>query len=156
MYIQPIKNEKDYDDALAKVEKLWGADEGTENGDKLDILLVLVDDYENKHYPISPPDPIEAIKFRMDQMNLTRKDLEPYIGSRGRISEIFNQRRELSLNMIRNLHYNLCIPLESLIGNVNKGLTKTCTGRKSLAEKSLSQAFSTSNVGVSPKVAHHA
>ena len=130
MYIQPIKNETDYDNALAEVEKLWGADEGTEDGDKLDILLVLVDDYENKHHHISPPDPIEAIKFRMDQMSLTRKDLEPYIGSRGRVSEIFNQRRKLSLKMIRSLHYNLCIPLESLIGKVNKGLTKTCTGQK--------------------------
>ena len=116
MYIQPIKNEKDYDEALAIVEKLWGADEGTDEGDKLDILLVLVDDYENKNHPISPPDPIEAIKFRMDQMNLTRKDIEPYIGGRGRVSEIFNHRRELSLKMIKSLHFNLSIPLESLIG----------------------------------------
>ena len=120
MYIQPIKNEKDYDNALAEVEKLWGADEGTEDGDKLDILLVLVDDYENKHQPISPPAPIKAIKFRMDQMNLTRKDLEPYIGSRGRVSEIFNQRRELSLKMIRSLHYNLSIPLEVTVHSPSK------------------------------------
>ena len=115
MYIQPIKNENDYDNALAEVESLWGANEGTKEGDKLDILLVLVDDYEHKHHPISPPDPIDAIKFRMDQMNLTRKDLEPYIGGRGRVSEILNHRRELSLKMIKSLHFNLAIPLESLI-----------------------------------------
>ena len=118
MDIQPIRNEQDYDRALAEIEGLWGAEEGTEAGDKLDILLILVEDYEDKHHRISPPDPVEAIKFRMEQMNLTRKDLESCIGSRGRVSEILNHRRELSLNMIRNLHSRLSIPLESLIGGV--------------------------------------
>ncbi len=118
MDIQPIKNEKDYDKALAEIEMLWGAEEGTEKGDKLDILLVLVEDYEEKYHQISPPDPVEAIKFRMEQMNLTRKDLEPFIGGRGRVSEVLNHRRGLSLNMIRNLHSNLSIPLESLINDV--------------------------------------
>jgi len=118
MDIQPIKNEKHYDKALAEIEVLWGAEEGTEKGDKLDILLVLVEDYEDKHHQISPPDPIEAIKFRMEQMNLTRKDLEPFIGGRGRVSEVLNYRRGLSLSMIRNLHSNLSIPLESLISDV--------------------------------------
>jgi len=117
MDIQPIKNEQDYDKALAEIEMLWGVDEGTEKGDKLDILLVLVEDYEEKYHQISPPDPVEAIKFRMEQMNLTRKDLEPFIGSRGRVSEVLNHRRGLSLNMIRNLHSNLSIPLESLIND---------------------------------------
>lgn len=117
MDIQPIKNEKDYEKALAEIEMLWGADEGTEKGDKLDILLVLVEDYEEKNHQISPPDPVEAIKFRMEQMNLTRKDLEPFIGNRGRVSEVLNHRRGLSLNMIRNLHSNLSIPLESLIND---------------------------------------
>ena len=116
MDIQPIKDERDYDQALAAIERLWGADEGTEAGDKLDILLVLVEDYEDKHHRISPPDPVDAIKFRMEQMNLTRKDLEPCIGNRGRVSDILNRRRELSLAMIRNLHSRLSIPLESLIG----------------------------------------
>ncbi|NKC16332.1 MAG: transcriptional regulator [Gammaproteobacteria bacterium] len=115
MHIQPIKNERDYESALAEVESLWGADEGTEDGDKLDIWLVLIEDYENKHHQIFPPDPVAAIKFRMEQMNLSRKDLEPYIGSRGRVSEILNHRRSLSLNMIRALHSNLSIPLESLM-----------------------------------------
>ncbi len=118
MDIQPIRNEQDYDRALAEIEGLWGAEEGTEAGDKLDILLILVEDYEDKHHRISPPDPVEAIKFRMEQMNLTRKDLEPCIGNRGRVSEILNRRRELSLAMIRNLHSRLSIPLESLIGRV--------------------------------------
>ena len=115
MNIHPIKSENDYEEALVEVEKLWGSEEGTEAGDKLDILLVLVEDYEDKHHAIDPPDPVEAIKFRMEQMNLSRKDLEKMIGSRGRVSEVLNHRRGLSLNMIRSLHSNLHIPLESLI-----------------------------------------
>ena len=115
MEIRPIKTEADYDAALAEIDQLWGAEEGTAEGDRLDVLLVLVDNYEAQHHPIAPPDPIEAIKFRMEQMNLTRKDLEPIIGSRARVSEIINRRRPLSLPMIRRLHESLRIPLESLI-----------------------------------------
>ena len=115
MEIRPIKTEADYDAALAEIDQLWGAKEGTDHGDRLDVLLVLVDSYEAQHHPINPPDPIEAIKFRMEQMNLTRKDLEPLIGSRSRVSEIINRRRPLSLPMIRRLHQSLHIPLESLI-----------------------------------------
>ena len=118
MDIQPIKNEKDYDQALADIEVLWGAEEGTEKGDKLDVLLVLAENYEEKHHQISPPDPIEAIKFRMEQQGLTRKDLEPFIGGRGRVSEVMNYRRGLSISMIRSLHANLSIPLESLVNEV--------------------------------------
>lgn len=117
MKIKPIKSEADYNDALAEIEKLWGTEPDTANGDKLDILLTLVDAYEKQHYPIAPPDPVEAIKFCMEQMGLTRKDLEASIGSRGRVSEILNRRRELSLKMIRQLHHNLNIPLESLISD---------------------------------------
>ena len=120
MNIHPIKTESDYEQALSEVEKLWGVAEGTKKGDKLDILLVLIDNYEAEHHPIDPPDPVEAIKFRMEQMNLSRKDLEKYIGSRGRVSEIFNRRRSLSLNMIRNLHSELHIPLESLITEIGQ------------------------------------
>jgi HTH-type transcriptional regulator/antitoxin HigA len=115
MEIYPVKTEKDYEAALEAVERLWGSPEDTPDGDRLDVLLVLVENYESKHYPIGPPDPIEAIKFRMEQMNLTRKDLEPLIGSRGRVSEVFNRRRSLSLSMIRRLHGSLHIPLESLV-----------------------------------------
>ncbi len=120
MNIHPIKSEKDYEEALCEVEALWGAEEGTEEGNKLDVLIVLVEDYESKHHPIDPPDPVEAIKFRMEQMGLSRKDLEQIIGSRGRVSEIMNHRRSLSLNTIRNLHSQLQIPLESLIGNLEQ------------------------------------
>jgi HTH-type transcriptional regulator/antitoxin HigA len=115
MDIHPIKTEADYDAALAQTERLWGAEQGTVGGDYLDVLLVLVEAYEAKHHPINPPDPVEAILFRMEQMNLTRKDLESMIGSRGRVSEVINRRRPLSLPMIRNLHRELHIPLESLI-----------------------------------------
>src|SRR3990172_3046815 len=115
MNIRPIRNEADYDQALAEVDRLWGAKQGTPNGDRLDVLLVLVEHYEVKHHPIDPPDPVEAIKFRMEQMNLTRKDLEPLIGPRGRVAEVINRRRPLSLSMIRKLHQSLHIPLESLI-----------------------------------------
>ncbi len=115
MNIHPIKSEADYEEALAEINKLWGAESNTSRGDKLDVLLVLVDAYEKEHYPIYPPDPVEAIKFRMEQMGLTRKDLEPLIGSRGRVSEILNYSRELSINMIRKLNSDLNIPLESLV-----------------------------------------
>ena len=120
MNIHPIKTENDYDAALSEIERLWGSKEGTESGDKLDILLVLVEDYENKNHAIDLPDPVEAIKFRMDQMNLSRKDMEKMIGSRARVSEVLNRRRGLSLNMIRSLHSNLHIPLESLISSAEK------------------------------------
>ena len=118
MDIQPIKTEQDHECALAEVERLWGAEAGTADGDKLDVLLVLVEDYENKHCAIDPPDPVEAIKFRMEQMGLTRKDLEPYLGSRSRVSDVLNRQRGLSLSMVRKLHKGLSIPLESLIQEV--------------------------------------
>ena len=88
----------------------------TPPGDELDVLVTLVESYEDKHFPIESPDPIEAILFRMEEMDLMRKDLEPYIGSRHRVSEVLNRKRELSLNMIRRLHEGLGIPIENLIG----------------------------------------
>jgi len=120
MNIHPIKSEQDYDKALSIVDDLWGARENTKEGEKLDILLILIDNYESTHYPIDPPDPIEAIEFRMEQLNITRKDLESVIGSRGRVSEILNRKRNLSLNMIKGLHSKLHIPLESLIGSMEQ------------------------------------
>ena len=98
-----------------EVERLWGSEPNTPKGDKLDVLITLVEAYERDHCPISPPDPVEAIKFRMDQLGLSRKDLEAYLGSRGRVSEILNYKRDLSITMIRALHSHLNIPLESLI-----------------------------------------
>lgn len=116
MKIHPIRTESNYDAALSEIDRLWGSREGTPHGDRLDVLLVLVEDYEAKHHPIGPADPVEAIKFRMEQMNLTRKDIEPLIGPRGRVAEVINRRRPLTLAMIRKLHRSLRIPLESLVG----------------------------------------
>ena len=117
MNVHPIRTEADHEAALAEVEALWGSKAGTPDGDRLDVLLVLIDDYESKHHSIDPPDPVDAIKFRMEQMNLTRKDLELLIGPRGRVAEVLNRRRPLSLAMIRRLHHRLHIPLESLIAD---------------------------------------
>jgi len=113
--IQPIKTEKDYDATLQIIEELWESEEGTAEGDRLDILITLVDAYEQMHHPIYPPDPVAAIEFHMDQNELTRADLEEYIGTRARVSEVLNRKRGLSIEMIRNLHEGLGIPLESLI-----------------------------------------
>ena len=115
MDIRPIKTEQDYTAALKQVEALWGCEIDTPDGDKLDILITLVEAYEANHHPISPPDPIEAILFRLEQSGLERKDLEPYIGTSGRVSEVLNRQRGLSLKMIRKLWNGLHIPLESLI-----------------------------------------
>ncbi len=115
MDIKPIKTEQDYDSSLAEVEALWGAPLDTPEGDKLDVLITLVEAYEAKHYPIDPPDPVDAILFRMEQAGLERKDLEPFIGTRGRVSEILTRKRPLTINMIRKLWKGLHIPLESLM-----------------------------------------
>jgi HTH-type transcriptional regulator / antitoxin HigA len=113
--IKPIRSEEDYEAALAEVERLWGARSGTPEGDRLDVLATLIDAYESEHDPIDPPDPIEAIKFRMEQQGLTRKDLEGILGNRTRIAEVLNRRRGLSINMIRRLHDRLGISAEVLI-----------------------------------------
>lgn len=113
--LKPIRTEADYDAALAEVERLWGAKSGTPDGDRLDVLATLIEVYEEKHHPMDPPDPIEAIRFRMEQQGLTRKDLEPMIGTRGRVAEVLNRRRGLSIEMIRNLHEQLGISAEVLI-----------------------------------------
>jgi HTH-type transcriptional regulator/antitoxin HigA len=97
------------------VEHLWGATNGTADGDRLDILATLIDAYEAEHDPMDPPDPIEAIRFRMEQQGLTRKDLEPMIGTRTRVAEVLNRRRGLSIDMIRRLHERLGISAEVLI-----------------------------------------
>lgn len=113
--VKPIRSEPDYEAALAEVERLWGAKSGTPRGDRLDVLATLIDAWESEHHPIDPPDPIEAIKFRMEQQNLTRKDLEGILGTRTRVAEVLNRRRGLSINMIRRLHKELGIPAEVLI-----------------------------------------
>ena len=113
--IKPIRSERDYEAALSEVERLWGSKAGTAEGDRLDVLATLIEAYEVEHYPIDPPDPIEAIKFRMDQQGLTRKDLEEIIGTRTRIAEVLNRKRGLSITMIRRLHERLGISAEVLI-----------------------------------------
>ena len=116
MNIQPIRNFSDHENALERIQALMTAKKDSADGDELDVLATLVDAYEKQHYQIDSPEPVEAIKFRMEQLGLDRKDLEPYIGSRARVSEVLNKRRRLSLAMIRSLHENLEIPLEALIG----------------------------------------
>ncbi len=113
--LKPIRSKADYNRALAEIERLWGARNGTPKGDRLDVLATLVDAYEAQHYAIDAPDPIEAIRFRMEQQNLTRKDLEPLIGSRTRVAEVLNGKRNLSITMIRRLHEELGIPADVLI-----------------------------------------
>ena len=115
MNIKPIRCDEDLAAAFARVEQLWGAEIGTPEGDELEVLAVLIEKYEDEHYPMPPSDPIEAIKFRMDQQGLTARDLEPYIGSSGRVSEVLNRKRKLSLAMIKRLHDGLHIPYESLL-----------------------------------------
>jgi HTH-type transcriptional regulator/antitoxin HigA len=113
--VKSSRGEADYEAALAEVERLWGARAGTPQGDRLDILATLIDAYESEHHPIDPPDPIEAIKFRMEQQGLTRKDLEGILGRCTRIAEVLNRRRGLSINMIRRLHDKLGISADALI-----------------------------------------
>ncbi|MBO6723510.1 MAG: helix-turn-helix domain-containing protein [Roseitalea sp.] len=113
--LRPIRSEADYDAALEEVERLWGAKSGTPEGDRLDVLATLIEVYEAKHYLMDPPDPVEAIRFRMEQQGLTRKDLEPMIGPRNRVADILNRKRSLSIDMIRQLHEQLGISAEVLI-----------------------------------------
>jgi len=115
MNIKPIRSDDDLAAAFERMEQLWGAEIGTPDGDELEVLAVLIEKYEDEHYPMPPSDPIEAIKFRMDQQGLTSRDLEPYIGSSGRVSEVLNRKRKLSLAMIKRLHDGLRIPYESLL-----------------------------------------
>ena len=121
--VKPIRSEADYEAALAEVERLWGAKGGTPKGDRLDVLATLIDAYEAEHYPMEPLDPIEAIKFRMEQQGLTRRDLESIIGTRTRIAEVLNRKRSLSIGMIRRLHERLGISAEVLIRPSRKGAT---------------------------------
>lgn len=115
MKILPIRNEKDYQKALNRLEDIFDANKGTEEGDELEILSILIDQYENENFPIGMPDPIEAIKFRMEQMGMNQKDLAEVVGFKSRVSEILNKKRKLTLNMIRKLNTTLHIPTEVLV-----------------------------------------
>ena len=115
MKILPIRNEKDYQKALSRLEDIFDAKKGTEEGDELEILSILIDQYEKENFPIGMPDPIEAIKFRMEQMGMNQKDLAEVVGVTSRVSEILNKKRKLTLNMIRKLNTTLHIPTEVLV-----------------------------------------
>ena len=115
MEIKPIKTEADYQTAMKEIERLFNAESDTPEGDRLEVLTTLVEAYEEKHYAIPLPDPVEAIQYYMESRGLTRRDLESYIGSRGQVSEIMNRKRSLSIKMIRRLHAGLGIPAEVLI-----------------------------------------
>lgn len=114
MDIKPIHTEADYESVLSRIEEIFDAERDTPEGDELEILASLVEVYEKKHYPIGLPDPIEAIKIRMEDLGLDRKDLEDVIGSKGRISEILNRRRPLTLPMVQRLSEKLGLPTEVL------------------------------------------
>ncbi len=116
MQIRPIRTEKDHDAALARIDELMGAKAGSPEGDELDVLVTLVCAYEEKHFPMDPSDPLMAIQFRMEQQGLTRKDLEPMIGSRARVSEVLTGKRPLTLPMIRRVRDGLGISADLLVG----------------------------------------
>jgi HTH-type transcriptional regulator / antitoxin HigA len=115
MEIKPIKSEDDYLEALKKLERLWGSKKDTIEGDHLDLLATLVEAYELKNFPIAPPDPVEAIEFRMEQMGLTKTDLARYLGSQSRVSEVLGRKRKLTLKMVKSLYKGLKIPAEILL-----------------------------------------
>ena len=115
MEIKPIRTEADYNAALKEIDSLMMAEPNTPDGEKLDVLVTLVEAYEAKHYPLDLPDPVEAIKFEMEQKGLTVKDLEPMIGKSNRVYEVLNYKRSLTLKMIWKLNQELGIPAESLI-----------------------------------------
>lgn len=115
MKIRPIKSEKDYKSALAELDRLFDAAPNTPDGDYVEVLATLIEKYEQEHYPIDAPDPVEALEYFMESRGLTRSDLEEYIGGSGRVSDILNRKRGLSLNMIRKLHFELGMPAETLL-----------------------------------------
>ena len=117
MNIAPIKTKTDHKQALGRIESLWDAEPNTPEGDELDVLVTLIEVFESQHYPIEAPDPVAAIKFRMEQQGLQDADLVPMIGQRSKVSEVLNKKRKLSMSMIRRLNTMLSIPLESLISD---------------------------------------
>ena len=117
MKITAIKSKKEYKKTLALIEELWHAKPNTPGGDKVEILTILVEAYEREHYPMLPPDPVEAIKFRMEQRGLSQKDIASCLGGDNRVSEILRKKRKLTIAMIQNLHKKLEIPFESLLAS---------------------------------------
>ncbi len=118
MNIKPIRNDDDLRQTFVRLEEIFQAPEGSPEADEMEVLVALVEAYENRKYPVGPADPIEAIKFRMEQQGLAPKDLEPFIGSSGRVSEVLNRKRPLSLRMVKRLHEGLKIPYETLLSKI--------------------------------------
>lgn len=118
--MKAIRNEKDYQAASKRLEKIFSSKPNTPGGNEAEILVILMEDYEKKHFPIEAPDPVEAIRFRMEQMNLKQVDLIPYLGTKERVSEVLSGKRNLTLNMMIALHDHLGISFESLIRNSSK------------------------------------
>jgi HTH-type transcriptional regulator/antitoxin HigA len=137
MRIQPIRNEADHDAAIERIAELMGSTPGSAAGDELEVLATLVDAYESKHFPIDTPDPLTIIKVQMEQQNLTRKDLEPMIGSRARVSEVLSGKRALTLAMIRRLHVGLRIPIDLLVGEESATPKKKARRKKHSTSASL-------------------
>lgn len=117
MKVKVIKTEEEYNQALKRLEIIFNASAGTVEGDEAELLTILIEKYEDEYFPIEAPDPIEAIKFRMEQMDMNNKDLAEIIGYKSRVSEIFSRKRKLTLKMIKNLHEKMKIPYESLLAN---------------------------------------
>lgn len=115
MKLKPVRNDRELNRALKRIDELWGAKPNTQRGDELDVLMLLVEKYEGEHYAIPASDAVEAIKFLMEQKSLSRKDLEPYIKTSGRMSEVLNKKHSLTLGMIKRLHEGLNIPYDCLI-----------------------------------------
>jgi HTH-type transcriptional regulator/antitoxin HigA len=129
MTIRPIKTARDYRKALKEIDTLWDAKPNTPRGDRLDVLVTLVEAYEQKHYKVEAPDPVEAIKFRMEQLGLKPSDLAKILGGRSRVSEILNKKRKLTVDMMRSLRKHLAIPAESLLGVESEEVIRTpCSG----------------------------
>lgn len=117
MEIKPIKTENDYNASIKRIEMLWGAKKDTPEGDELDLLCTLVESYEMHHYPIAPPDAIDAIQFRMEQMGMTKSDLAKYLGAQSRVSEVINRKRNLTLKMVKSLYNEMKIPADILLND---------------------------------------
>ena len=115
MELKPIRTKRDYEAALKQAEAWWDTPAGSRQAERLDVLVLLIEDYEVRHFPIDPPDPVEFLQFIMEQRGLTRKDLEPFIGSRARVAEVLNRVRPLSLEMIRSLSEGLNLPVDVLV-----------------------------------------
>lgn len=134
MTIKPIRKERDHADALARVDEIFSARPGTPEFDELDVLATLIDVYERSHYPIDPPSPVEAIKFRMEQGQLTRAELTQVLGGRAKVTEVLGKKRALSKVMIVRLHRRFAIPYESLLGDIEQ-IQRASTRRTSRAKQ---------------------